>query len=144
MISYWKQVRENYISDANRDLNLGKITPEDYLNRMTSEFNDFIKRLDDCCVAPLDYDEIDVEPAVTPSNDVSRLCQLCANNGAVVALGCGCQQLCVTCFKEIAMTYTANGRREMTANGDPIVNAENTMKCPHCTVQVSQYIITRR
>lgn len=72
------------------------------------------------------------------------MCQLCENHDAVVAFSCFCQQMCVSCFKQYAMTNTGGNQRNLAPSGDPLINAENPMKCPHCTQMVTHYIITRR
>lgn len=95
-------------------------------------------------MAQLDFFEIDEQPANEPLNNSSHLCQLCENYDAVVALSCGCQQMCVNCFKEYAMTDTGGNQRGLTPSGDPVIDADNPMKCPHCTNSVTFYIITRR
>lgn len=142
-IFYWKKARDNFVFEANQDLNRGVIDAEEFLTRLTSEYNGFCKEMDECCVAELDYFEID-EQSTDPPNKASHLCQFCEDREAVVAFDCTCQQLCLTCFKDYASTFTITGRRETTETGNPVVNAQNPLKCPHCTVNVTNYIITRR
>lgn len=139
------KARDNFIGNANSDLKLGKLSPDDFLSRMTSDYDGFCKRIDECCVAQLDSFEVDeCQPTEPASTQSSHLCQFCEDNEAIVALSCSCQLLCATCFKSYAMTYTGDDQRGLTPSGNPIIDAENPMKCPHCTLMVTNYIITRR
>lgn len=48
------QARDQFIFDANSDLKLGKINDEAFLDRMTSQHDEFCKPIDACCVVPLE------------------------------------------------------------------------------------------
>lgn len=135
--------KDNLIFNANRDLEMGTINAKEFLCRMTSKFTKFCENIDAVPVAALDFYEIDEQPIVAPVNEL-RLCQLCANNEAIVTLACGCQQLCLKCFQEYANTFTVNGRREVKEDGNPVVNDESPLKCPHCQNSVTFYIVARR
>lgn len=134
MLLYWKQKRDNFIRVAQQDLANGVINSLDFLARMTSEYDGFCKQLDACSVGPIDPQPVE-----------SFKCQFCEDRTAVVILECRCQQLCVPCFTGYAEAYKTNGRqREFEESGEPIVNAENLVKCPHCTLLASFYLIARR
>lgn len=140
---YLMQVRNAMIRTANQELGHG-LSVSGFLDRLTSKTNEFCKQILDCSVAPLDYNEID-EVTIPPVPDTSsRLCQFCEEHEAIVTLDCGCQQLCCDCFTTYARQYTTNGIRLFAPSGNPIVNAENPLKCPHCRVDVKYYIMARR
>lgn len=136
--------KDNFVFDANRDLEMGTINAEEFLCRMTSKFTKFCEKIDACPVASLDYYEIDEQPILAPVNNDLRLCQLCANSEAIVTLECGCQLLCLKCFREYANTFTVNGRRKIKEDGNPVVDQEMPLKCPHCQNSVTYYIVARR
>lgn len=140
------KVRDKFIFDASSQLNMGKINVEDFLNRVTSEQDKICQEIDNCSVAPLAPCEIDELPLVVvqEASSESHVCQFCNDAEPVVALSCGCQQLCVDCFKEYAMTYTNGRQRDLTPDGNPLITSEFPMKCPHCRNMVTYYIITRR
>lgn len=144
LLYYWKQKRDNFIRVAQQDLANGVINSLDFLARMTSEYDGFCKQLDACSVGPMDSYEIDEAP-IDPQPVESFKCQFCEDRTAIVILECRCQQLCVPCFTGYAETYKTNGRqREFEESGEPIVNAENPVKCPHCTLLASFFLVARR
>lgn len=139
------QLRDDLIFEANRDLTQGRINAEEFLDRLTSEYDKFFKDIEECDVAPLDYYEIDDLPVDPPvSMNSCRNCQFCEDSEAIVVLQCTCQMLCVTCFKEYAYTFTVNGRRPTDEFGNPLVNEQNPIKCPHCQKMATSYIVPRR
>lgn len=136
-------VRNSWIYDAEQDLTRGVINAEEFLMRLTSEYDGFCNELNDCSVALLYYFEIDEQPIAPQQDNESNQCQFCENSLAIVVLGCRCQKLCVPCFFQYANIFT-DVQREFDTNGQPIVNEANPLQCPHCRVFVNFYVIARR
>lgn len=130
----------DFIFDANRDLERKVINAEEFLDRMTSAYSNYFSKLFECAVNEMDQIEIDdIKDESPPVSTNTRLCQLCEKNEAVVTLGCGDQMLCVDCFKEYSLTLPGYVERQLDQSGNPIVNSEFPLQCPHCRVDVTSY-----